>query len=98
MTVSLETTDAIDRVMALWSREVLDYDFTIVAIAIRIQRIAIMAQADLQTLARKYGIGAGEMDVLLCLQQAQPSYELPPGDLSRGCYVTTGAITGRIDR
>jgi len=98
LNASIETMDAIDSAMALWSREVPDYDFTKVAIAVRIQHIAIRAQLDLQSIARKFGIGAGEADVLFCLQQSPPNYELPPSELSRGCYVTSGAMTGRIDR
>jgi len=98
MTVSSETMDAIDVAMALWSRQVPDYDFTKVAIAIRIIHLALRAQADLQSVARKIGIGAGELDVLFCLQQTHPDHELPPGELSRGCFVTTGTMTGRIDR
>ena len=38
------------------------------------------------------------MDVIFCLLNSGQPYELRPSDLSRGCYVTSGATTGRLDR
>jgi DNA-binding MarR family transcriptional regulator len=46
---------------------------------------------------RKF-FGAGDADVLVSLRRHGPPFRLRPSELQRLCVVTSGAITGRIDR
>lgn len=90
--------DSFDAVLMRWREELPGVDLTALAVAARISRLALLMTAKLEERLRPFSIGPGEMDVIFCLLNSGQPYELRPGELSRGCYVTTGATTGRLDR
>lgn len=45
-----------------------------------------------------HGLGPGEFDVLATLRRAAPPHALSPTELHHATMVTSGAMTGRIDR
>ncbi len=81
-----------------WERQLPGVDFFPVLTAIRIMRIWMIADAQTEQFARVYGFGAGDADVLVSLRRHGPPFRLRPRELQRLCVVTSGAITGRIDR
>ncbi|WP_334185498.1 MarR family winged helix-turn-helix transcriptional regulator [Novosphingobium sp.] len=90
--------DGLDETIALWSRTLPDMDLNPLGVILRISRLHLGLTDDLQKFLRPMGIGPGEMDVLFYLLNSGPPYEQRPSDLSKGCYVTTGATTGRVNR
>lgn len=47
---------------------------------------------------KEYGIGGGDMRVMLALRRSGPPYVKRPTDLFRALLVTSGAITKKVDR
>jgi len=81
-----------------WSRERPDLDFSSSGTLGRIWRIWEMTQAERESRSREYGFSAGDMTVLVTLRRSGAPYALRPEDLRQACVVTSGAITGRIQR
>jgi DNA-binding MarR family transcriptional regulator len=81
-----------------WERQLPDVDFFPVVVATRILRMWTIMDAQAEQFAREFGFGAGDADVLVSLRRYGPPFRLRPRELQRLCVVTSGAITGRIDR
>lgn len=90
--------DAIEETLELWGKTLPGTDMAPLGVVLRITRLNFAFAEDLQKFLRPFGIGSGDMDVLFCLLNKGPPYALRPSDISKGCYVTTGATTGRVDR
>lgn len=90
--------DSIDEMLDVWGKTLPDMDMTAVGIGLRISRLSMGFAEDMQKVLRPFGIGEGEMDVLFCLLNTGEPYRQRPSDISKGCYVTTGATTSRVDR
>jgi DNA-binding MarR family transcriptional regulator len=98
MSQPVQIRDSIDEILDLWSKTLGDVDMSALGLILRISRLSVALGEDLQRSLRPFGIGAGEMDVLFSLLNVGAPYEQRPSDISKGCYVTTGATTGRVDR
>ena len=57
-----------------------------------------VARDHLNPLFQDHGLGPGEFDVLATLRRSGPPYALSPTALYDATMVTSGAMTGRIDR
>lgn len=90
--------DGIDETIALWGQSLPDVDLAPLSVILRISRLEILFADDLQRFLRPYGVGPGEMDVMFSLLRRPPRYEQRPSDIAKGCHVTTGATTGRVNR
>jgi len=90
--------DAVDLVIESWERERPDLDFWPVGVVGRIQRLGRLFDREIQAFATRNGLDQSEVDVLMTLRRAGEPYELPAGALLKTSMVTSGAITGRIDR
>lgn len=84
--------------IGLWKREFPDEDTLPVEITLQLKHLAALEQLVLQEVLRPFGIGAGDVDALLLMSQQPPPHRLRPIDLAQLCMVTTGAITGRLER
>lgn len=81
-----------------WARQRPDVDSSAIVPLMRIFRIWLVARDQAERACRAFGFGAGEMDLLLALRRCGAPYALRPTELQDECLVTSGAITGRIDR
>jgi DNA-binding MarR family transcriptional regulator len=90
--------DAVDQIIESWRRERPDLDFWPVEVVGRIQRLARLFDREIQAFAARHGLDQSEVDVLMTLRRSGQPYELPAGVLLKTSMVTSGAITGRIDR
>lgn len=88
----------VDRLREEWERQLPSVDFSPVAAATRIMRMWAIIDSQTEHFARAFGFGAGDADVLVSLRRHGPPFRLRPSELQRLCVVTSGAITGRIDR
>jgi DNA-binding MarR family transcriptional regulator len=90
--------DAVDVTMKAWGTAFGNADLQALEIAIRIHRLGLLAAMEIDILLRPLKIHAGDADVLARLYESGQPYDLTPGQLTTQCFVTTGAMTGRIDR
>ena len=93
-----DALDAVDITMKAWESAFGDADMQPFEIAVRMQRLGLIAAMQIDILLRPLKIAVGDADVLARLFESGPPYDLTPGELTTRCYVTTGAMTGRIDR
>jgi DNA-binding MarR family transcriptional regulator len=90
--------DAVDLIVESWQRERPDLDFWPVGVVGRIQRLSRLLDREIKDFAARHGLDQGEVDMLMTLRRAGEPYELSAGALLKTSMVTSGAITGRIDR
>lgn len=90
--------DAVDAITAQWHAVRPDLDTAPMAVFGRIYRITkAMGDAMEQTYAR-FGISRGEFDVVATLRRSGAPYTLSPRQLSATLMLTTGGMTGRLDK
>src|SRR4051812_30414058 len=90
--------DAVDKVIESWKQERPDLDLWPVGVVGRIQRLSRLFDREIGIFAGRHGLDQGEVDVLMTLRRAGKPYELSAGGLLKTSMVTSGAITGRIDK
>ncbi|MEV7007870.1 MarR family transcriptional regulator [Streptosporangium sp. NPDC051022] len=90
--------DPVDRIVAQWRRERPDLDSSPMAIFGRIYRISRIMSDRVAAIYRAYGIGRGEFDVLATLRRAGAPYTLSPKEMTATLMLTSGGMTGRLDR
>lgn len=90
--------DAVDRIIAQWSRERPELDTGPMAVVGRLHRLAALLEVELRTVFAEAGLGNGDFDVLASLRRAGEPYRLSPSRLAASTMVTAGAISKRLDR
>jgi DNA-binding MarR family transcriptional regulator len=76
-----------------------DLDLDNFLLAIYFMRLGTLADRAYDRRCRhKYGVGGGDMRVLLALRRSGPPYVKRPTDLFRALLVTSGAVTKKVDR
>ncbi|MFE5853773.1 MarR family winged helix-turn-helix transcriptional regulator [Streptomyces sp. NPDC056500] len=95
---SVNAADAVDAITEQWAEVRPDLDTAPMAVYGRIYRIA-RAMGDLiEKEYARFGVSRGEFDVLATLRRAGEPYTLSPRELSATLMLTTGGMTGRLDR
>ena len=91
--------DRASRAFEQWQRERPDLDGLAMALFGRLAEAAQRVARDhLNPLFQAQGLAPGEFDVLATLRRSGPPYALSPTALYDATMVTSGAMTGRIDR
>ncbi|MEU9128948.1 MarR family transcriptional regulator [Kitasatospora sp. NPDC048540] len=95
-----DPADPVDAIAAQWRRERPDLTPQTEAMAAfgRIYRIARAMGERAEQAYAPYGIGRGEFDVLATLRRAGDPYTLSPRELTATLMLTTGGMTGRLDK
>ncbi|MFJ4037088.1 MarR family winged helix-turn-helix transcriptional regulator [Microbacterium sp. NPDC090007] len=88
--------DEVDLAAAQWRSQRPELDISPFEVFGRVQRLAVLVNTAIQKFARANGLEQSELDVLMTLRRADA--DLSAGDLLASSMVTSGAITGRIDR
>ncbi|MFD0270322.1 MarR family winged helix-turn-helix transcriptional regulator [Streptomyces sp. NPDC127106] len=90
--------DAVDAIINQWAAVRPDLETAPMELFGRIYRIArAMGDATERAYAR-YGISRGEFDVVGTLRRSGAPYTLSPRQLSATLMLTTGGMTGRLDK
>ncbi|MCP9945805.1 MarR family transcriptional regulator [Streptomyces somaliensis] len=95
---AIPAPDPVDAITAQWAVERPDLDTVPMAVFGRVYRLA---QAMAERMDRAYGafgISRGEFDVLATLRRSGEPYTLSPRQLSATLMLTTGGMTGRLDK
>jgi DNA-binding MarR family transcriptional regulator len=82
-----------------WKRERPDLDVSPMGVLGRLNEASsLIARDRLAPLFARFGLQAGEFDVLATLRRSGAPYELTPTALYEATMVTSGAMTNRLDR
>ncbi|MFE9971870.1 MarR family winged helix-turn-helix transcriptional regulator [Streptomyces hirsutus] len=90
--------DPVDTIVEQWARERPDLDTVAMEVFGRITRLSRAMGDLLEKAYAKYGISRGEFDVLATLRRSGEPYALSPRQLSATLMLTTGGMTGRLDK
>ncbi|MGV9316046.1 MarR family winged helix-turn-helix transcriptional regulator [Streptomyces sp. NPDC003691] len=90
--------DAVDAITDQWADVRPDLETVPMAVYGRIYRIARTMGDRMEQEYGRFGIGRGEFDVLATLRRSGLPYTLSPRELSATLMLTTGGMTGRLDK
>src|ERR1043166_2551944 len=91
-------SDAVDAIVGQWATERPGLPTGGMEIFGRVYRIARRMGDMMEATYARHGIGRGEFDVLGTLRRSGAPYELSPSRLASTMMLTTGGMTGRLDR
>jgi DNA-binding MarR family transcriptional regulator len=93
------TEDAVDRIVAQWRHELPELrGLESMALFGRIHRISEKLGARLHALRAQKGLGRNEFDVLATIRRSGEPYTLSPKEISAAMMLSSGGLTGRLDK
>lgn len=90
--------DGVDRILEQWARERPELDTEAMGIFGRIYRIARASGDAMEETYGRFGITRADFDVLATLRRSGEPFALTPSALTGALMLTSGGITGRVDR
>ncbi|WP_433218689.1 MarR family winged helix-turn-helix transcriptional regulator [Dactylosporangium sp. CS-047395] len=90
--------DDVDRIVEQWGRERPELQTDAMAVFGRIYRLSRIMGDRQEKVYGALGINRGEFDVLATLRRAGEPFQLSPKALTASSMLTTGGMTGRLDR
>ncbi len=94
----MDDNDRIDTLVQQWADQRPDIDRDTMALLARLTRAAALVDARTENVAAGYGVNRGDGDVMFALRRAGEPFRLSPTALARALLMTTGTMTGRLDR
>lgn len=94
----MDDNDRIDALVQQWADQRPDIDRGAMALLARLARAAELVGALVDRIAADYGVNRGDGDVMFALRRSGEPYRLSPTALARALLMTTGTMTGRLDR
>ena len=91
-------SDGVDRIVEQWAAERPELDTEAMAIFGRVFRVAALAGERMEASYARVGISRADFDVLATLRRSGSPFQLTPGALSSALMLTTGGMTGRLNR
>jgi DNA-binding MarR family transcriptional regulator len=93
------TMHEIETILAQWERERPDIQFSAFLIAGAITQINQEFENAFRALGQnEFGIGTGDLRILLALRRSGPDRPQRPTDLFQSLLITSGAVTKQVDR
>ncbi|MEU0048572.1 MarR family transcriptional regulator [Streptomyces sp. NPDC006184] len=93
-----QPADSVDVITEQWARVRPDLDTRAMEVFGRIFRLSRAMGDRMERAYKPYGISRGEFDVLATLRRSGEPYTLSPRELSAALMLTTGGMTGRLDK
>jgi DNA-binding MarR family transcriptional regulator len=90
--------DGVDRILEQWARERPELDTQAMGVFGRVARIAAIVNDAMERTYAQHGISRADFDVLATLRRSGEPFQLSPGALSSTLMLTTGGMTGRLNR
>lgn len=82
-----------------WEEQRPDLDLTAFRLVGVVMQLAQVLETEFRDLAQsRFGIGSGDLRILMALRRVGEPYTLRPTDLFRSLLVSSGAITKQVDR
>ncbi|WP_023588685.1 MarR family winged helix-turn-helix transcriptional regulator [Streptomyces thermolilacinus] len=94
----LAEPDPVDAITAQWAVVRPDLNTVPMAVFGRIYRLTHLMSERMERAYAPFGISRGEFDVLATLRRSGEPYTLSPRQLSATLMLTTGGMTGRLDK
>lgn len=92
------TRDLVDRSIKQWSVQRPDLDASALGVVSRILILAGRFERCADRALDKHDLSLWQLDVLGAIARSGPPYALHPKQLSRSVFLSSGAMTNRIDR
>jgi len=96
--MSAQPKDPVDTIISQWARVRPDLDTAAMEVFGRIFRLSRAMGDRMEKAYAPFGISRGEFDVLATLRRSGEPYALSPRELSGTLMLTTGGMTGRLDK
>jgi DNA-binding MarR family transcriptional regulator len=96
--MSAQRKDAVDAIIEQWAAVRPDLDTRAMEVFGRVYRLSRAMGERVEKVYAPYGISRGEFDVLATLRRGGEPYTLSPRRLSSTLMLTTGGMTGRLDK
>jgi DNA-binding MarR family transcriptional regulator len=93
-----EWSDTVERIIADWHAELPEVDTSPIRIIARVARLETMIAPYLRASFARDKLTVGLFDVLAALRRSGRPYRRTPTELAKLTMLTTGGITGRVDR
>ncbi|QIY71100.1 MarR family transcriptional regulator [Streptomyces sp. RLB1-33] len=90
--------DPVDAIIEQWATVRPDLDTAAMEVFGRVSRLARTMGDRMEKAYTPFGISRGEFDVLATLRRSDAPYTLSPRQLSATLMLTTGGMTGRLDK
>jgi DNA-binding MarR family transcriptional regulator len=90
--------DDVDRIVAQWAVERPELETEAMAVFGRVYRIARLVGDRQEAVYAAFGINRGDFDVLATLRRSGEPFRLAPKALTASLMLTSGGMTGRLDR
>ncbi|MFD8015078.1 MarR family winged helix-turn-helix transcriptional regulator [Streptomyces sp. NPDC058955] len=90
--------DAVDAITDQWAAVRPDLETLPMAVFGRIHRLSAAVRSQVDQAYKPYGMALGEFDVLATLRRSGEPYTLSPRELTATLMITTGGMTGRLDK
>ncbi|MFE7414617.1 MarR family winged helix-turn-helix transcriptional regulator [Streptomyces laurentii] len=91
--------DAVDAITDQWAAVRPDLETLPMAVYGRIHRLSAAIREEVGKAYKQYGgMSLGEFDVLATLRRSGAPYTLSPRELTSTLMITTGGMTGRLDK
>jgi DNA-binding MarR family transcriptional regulator len=90
--------DPVDAIIEQWATVRPDLDTAAMEVFGRVFRLARTMGDRMERAYAPHGISRGEFDVLATLRRSDAPYTLSPRQLSATLMLTTGGMTGRLDK
>lgn len=82
-----------------WQQQRPDLDLTAFRLVAAVMQLAQILEAEFRSLAQaRFGIGSGDMRILMALRRAGAPHAMRPTDLFQGLLVSSGAVTKQVER
>ncbi|MDX2375845.1 MarR family winged helix-turn-helix transcriptional regulator [Microbacterium sp. LRZ72] len=91
-------SDEVDRIVAAWSGQRPDLDFSPLEVLSRVDRLSRHLDRARRAAFQRSELEAWEWDVLSALRRAGEPFQLSPKHLLQQTLVSSGTMTNRIDR
>ncbi|MEU6252282.1 MarR family transcriptional regulator [Streptomyces sp. NPDC047043] len=96
--MSAQAKDPVDAIIEQWAEVRPDLDTRAMEVFGRIFRLSRAMGDRMEKAYARFGISRGEFDVLATLRRSGEPYTLSPRELSATLMLTTGGMTGRLDK
>jgi DNA-binding MarR family transcriptional regulator len=98
MSANPQNKDAVDAIVEQWAAVRPDLDTAAMEVFGRVFRLSRAMGDRMEKAYAKFGISRGEFDALATLRRSGEPYTLSPRQLSATLMLTTGGMTGRLDK
>lgn len=90
--------DSIDNLLETWHRERPDLDSSPSGIAARIFRLSMHLRRHAETWLTSMGLSWETFEIIVALRRNGAPFEMKPTALYKATFLTSGAMTNRLDR